>query len=87
MYHIPGKLELADHTVVKSLVNIAVPLLRAGGEAEKIILSPLPRYLKRCCSDKSHITNKRDKSYFAMMGEGLSDIKDSMRDLIFGKKN
>jgi hypothetical protein len=80
-YHIPGKLELADHNVVNSLVNIAVPLLRAGGEAEKVILSPLPRYLK------AHITNKRDKTYFAMMGESLADIKDSMKDLIFGKKN
>jgi hypothetical protein len=44
IYHIPGNLELR-----KKLVNTTVPLLRATGEREKIIMSPLPRYIKRCC--------------------------------------
>jgi hypothetical protein len=86
-YHIKGRLEYADHTAIKSLVNIVTPLLRAGGDCEKIILSPLPRYMmKRCCKDKNHLVNKREESYAKDMGEALADMRDSMKDLIFGKK-
>jgi hypothetical protein len=35
-YHIVGRLDFADHGTNKNLVNIATPLFRAGGEAEKI---------------------------------------------------
>jgi hypothetical protein len=30
-YHVPGNLEMADHSVIKTLANISAPLLRAGG--------------------------------------------------------
>jgi hypothetical protein len=46
-YHIAGRLEYADHNVIKGLVNAITPLLRAGGDMEKLILSPLPRYIKK----------------------------------------
>jgi hypothetical protein len=55
-YHVEGRLVFADHHCMKHLVNLSVPVLRAGGDHEKIILSPLLRYLKPCCRDKSHIT-------------------------------
>jgi hypothetical protein len=45
-YHVPGDLVVADHPIIKNLINNSIPLLRAGGDCEKIILSPLPRYLK-----------------------------------------
>jgi hypothetical protein len=85
-YHVPGKLEMADHGVIKTLVNISAPLLRAGGDAEKVILSPLPRYLRRCCSDKSHLTNKKDPSYMVDMAESLAEMRESISDLVHGKK-
>jgi hypothetical protein len=75
-----------DHNVIKTLVNISAPLLRAGGEAEKVILSPLPRYLQRCCSFKSHLTNKKDPSYVVNMVESLAEMRDSISDLVHGKK-
>jgi hypothetical protein len=86
IYHINGRLEYADHMAIKSLINIITPLLRAGGDCEKIILSPLPRYMKRCCKDRNHLVNKREDSYASDMGEALADMRDSMKDLIFGKK-
>jgi hypothetical protein len=49
VYHVPRKLEYADYGVVKNLVNISVLLLRAAGEHEKVVLSPIPRYMKRFC--------------------------------------
>jgi hypothetical protein len=36
VYHVIGRLEVADQSVVKSLVNMSVGLVRAGGEAEKL---------------------------------------------------
>jgi hypothetical protein len=85
-YHIPGRLEMADHSVIKTLINTSAPLLRAGEEVEKIILSPLPRYLRRCCNDKAHLTNKKDPSYVINMAESLAEKRDSMSDLIHDKK-
>jgi hypothetical protein len=86
-YHVPGRLELADHNLIKNLVNIATPLLRAAGECEKMILSPLPRYLTPCCEDPTHLVNRKEKkAYLSMLGDGLGEIRDSLKDLIFGKK-
>jgi hypothetical protein len=84
---VPGELVFADHTVLKTLVNNSINLLRAAGENEKIILSPLPRYLIPCCDDDLHLTNMQDKNmYFRKMGEANGSMKESLRDLIFGKK-
>jgi hypothetical protein len=86
MYHIRGRLEYADHGVIKCLVNAITPLLRAGGDCEKIVLSPLPRYMRKCCKDKAHLVNKKEATYASDMGEALAEMRDSMKDLIFGKK-
>jgi hypothetical protein len=86
MYHVEGRLEYADHNTIKHLVNSTIPLLRAGGDNEKIILSPLPRYMKPCCRDKTHVTNRKEPDYFANMGTAMREIKDSIKDLVYGKK-
>jgi hypothetical protein len=85
-YHVDGKLEVADHATVKLLVNTSTPLLRAGGDSEKIILSPLPRYILPCCGDESHVNNRKENSFKVAMSEGLGEIRRSLKDLIFGKK-
>jgi hypothetical protein len=86
IYHVPGKLEVADHQVLKKLVHMTVPLLRAGGECEKVIMSPLPRYIKRCCGDPDHITNKKEKSFAEILGNSLASMRDTIRDVVFSKK-
>jgi hypothetical protein len=85
-YHVEGRLVFADHHCIKHLVNTLVPLLRAGGDHEKIILSPLLRYLKPCCRDKSHITNRKEPSYFSDLGRAVSDMRESIKGVIYGKK-
>jgi hypothetical protein len=85
-YHIVGRLDFVDHSTIKNLVNMATPLFRAGGDAEKIILLPIPRYIKKCCKDKKHLTNRTEPEFATGMGEALLDMRDSMKDLIFGKK-
>jgi hypothetical protein len=86
MYHIPGALEVADHNIIKSLVTQCFPLLRAAGKCEKVVLSPLPQYVKPCCSSKNHLTNRRELGLKDMMAEGLEEILRSLNDLIAGKK-
>jgi hypothetical protein len=85
-YHMEGRLVFADHHCMKHLVNLSVPVLRAGGDHEKIILSPLLRYLKPCCRDKSHITNRKDPEYFKELGSAVSDMRESVKDIVYGKK-
>jgi hypothetical protein len=87
-YHIPGKLEYADRQVLKNLVNTSAPLLRAGGSCPKFILSPLLRYLIiSCCDDPAHITNRVEKKKFIRnMAARVLDMKDKMKDLVFGKR-
>jgi hypothetical protein len=86
IYHVPGKLAVADHQVLKKLVHMTVPLLRAGGDCEKVIMSPLPRYIKRCCGDRDHITNKKEKSFCEILGNSLASMRDTIRDVVFSKK-
>jgi hypothetical protein len=85
-YHVPGKLEVADHSVVKSLVNLSIPLLRAAGEKEKIILSPLPRYMLPCCQSEEHITNRKSTDFKESIVDSLREFRQSLKDLVFGKK-
>ena len=45
-YHVSGELALAEWAALKKIFNISAPLLRAAGGNMKLILSPLPRYVK-----------------------------------------
>jgi hypothetical protein len=82
-----GVMRLANLVIVEyNLPTVITPLLRAGGDCEKIILSPPPRYMKRCCKYRGHLVNKKEENYAAEMGEALAEMRDSMKDLIFGEK-
>jgi hypothetical protein len=86
-YHFEGKLQLANRSEMKQLFSIDSILLRAGGDHDKDILSPLTRYLKKkCCDNESHITNKKDSKYLIEMGESLANISDWLREMAFGKR-
>jgi hypothetical protein len=85
-YHIPGRLAVVDHVIIKNLINISVPLLRAAGDYEKVVVTPLPRYLKKCCSNKEHLTNRRERGFKNMLEESLAEVKKSTQELIHGKK-
>jgi hypothetical protein len=84
-YHVPGRLVVAGHDVVKSLVNTSIPLLRAGGEKEKIILSPLPRYLIPCCGNRVHITNRCEANFKQDLMSQLAETKKSIKDWCLGR--
>jgi hypothetical protein len=86
-YHAEGALHIADRTSFRELFNMAVPLLRAGGEECKVVLSPLLRYIgSKCCDSDAHIVNFGEKRYFEKLGAGLGEITDWMKELAHSKR-
>jgi hypothetical protein len=86
-YHILGELALVDRQEFKKIFNCSTPLLRAGGEATKVLLSPLLRYsANKCCEDPTHIVNFGDIAYYSGLGEKLADIKHWLKEFTFGKR-
>ena len=70
-YHVEGDSVFALMELhVYSIFNQAKPLLVLAGDLMKILISPLPRYLKeRCCGNKKHVPNLEDNDY----GTNLED--------------
>jgi hypothetical protein len=62
-------------------------VLRALGNAQKIVLTPLARYwVNPCCSDPAHVTNYRTLGYLPKLGEAVYSLRDHVRDFLFIKK-
>jgi hypothetical protein len=86
-YHIQGDLQMADRDQLKVLVGRATPLLRAGGEADKIVLVPLVRYVTaKCCSNPAHITNFNDDSWGDLHANRLTEMRKWLGDICFFKR-
>jgi hypothetical protein len=64
MYHVPGRLVFASRDEFRGLFTTVLPLLRAGLDNTKVLLSPLMRYIvQKCCEDDTHIINKGLSNY------------------------
>jgi len=86
-YHVKGRLVLADHSKVKDLLYNILPLLRAGGDHRKIVISPMQRYIPgKCCTEAGHITNYGEASYASDMVQALNATRDQMRSFLYKKK-
>jgi hypothetical protein len=84
-YHVPGAIGLIDRDDFKQIFSQAVPLLRAGGQHKKVLLSPLMRYtLEGCCTDEAHCTNR--KTFYPTMFEQLAEIETWMDDQSYLKR-
>jgi hypothetical protein len=86
-WHIEGRLQCAERSDVKQLFGSVAGLLRAAGESEKIIVSPLVRYCaKPCCLDPGHVTNLGSPDYANFLCEQLSAVNDWLKDMAFFKR-
>jgi hypothetical protein len=86
-WHIEGSLQCADRSEVKQLFGSVAGLLRAAGESEKLIVSPLVRYCARpCCLDPGHVTNMGSPDYAKLLSEQLSAVNDWLKDMAFFKR-
>jgi hypothetical protein len=82
-FHIDGKLEIATREDVKRMVSSAIPLLRAGGQCRKLVLTPGCRYrYNQCCLTKGHCANMRDRNYGKWMEEKLAEVRGIVRDYV-----
>jgi hypothetical protein len=86
-YHILGRLVYIERAAMKELFMLALPLLRAGLNHTKVLLSPLMRYVtSSCCQAASHMTNRREKNFAANMGKALGEVRVHIQDLAFTRR-
>jgi hypothetical protein len=86
-YHVVGRLEIADRDKFRSLFTEILPLLRAGLDHHKYILSPLLRYVvKACCKNPLHITNKREGDFLQKQVAAFSEIQDWLNAMTFTRR-
>jgi hypothetical protein len=86
-HHVIGELCVVNREDFKQIFNMSVPLLRAGGDNNKVVLSPLMRYAQApCCADDGHCTNFGDKAYREMLGEALAHLDSWIKDFTFSKR-
>jgi uncharacterized membrane protein YgcG len=86
-YHTMGDLQMADSDLLKELDGRATPLLRAGSEADKIVLVPLITYVTaKCCSSPAHITNFNDDSWGNLHADRVTEMRKWLGDICFFKR-
>jgi hypothetical protein len=74
--HVLGELCVVSRDDFKLIFNMAVPLLRAGGDNAQ---AP-------CCDEDGHCTNFGDKAYREMLGEALAHLDSWIKDFTFSKR-
>jgi hypothetical protein len=68
---------------VKKMVSTAMPLLRAGGQCRKIILTPTSRYRDcPCCGAIGHCTNMKDRNFKQWMDGRLAEVRGLVKDYV-----
>jgi hypothetical protein len=66
---------MIDRDNFKQLYSMSVPLLRAGGQHKKVLLSPLSRYaVESCCDNNTHCSN-RGGGLTQVLTEGLANLE------------
>jgi len=84
VYHIVGESVLAPKELQQRTLKQLVPLLEAGGNCPKILISPLPRYLERgCCPDSGHVTNRTSADYKEELEKEIYSCKTNLKDFCF----
>jgi hypothetical protein len=87
VYHVPGRLTYVDRGGFRELFTTTLPLLRAGRNHVKILLTPLMSYtLESCYKDSTHIINRSEPNFGANLGAALGNIKDWLQDLAFTRR-
>ena len=73
----PKELQYSMFTDIKSIIELA-------SSHQKIIISPLPRYLNaRCCGDADHVSNLEEEGYRRNLVEAVLACRKNLRDFAF----
>jgi hypothetical protein len=80
---VEGKLDIVGRDEIKKMVSTLIPLLRAGGQCRKVILTPAGRNrYTPCCNTLGHVSNFRDRNYGRWMEEKLTELRGIVRDYV-----
>jgi hypothetical protein len=80
---VEGKLDIVGRDEIKKMVSTSIPLLRAGGQCHKVILTPAGRYrYTPCCNTVGHVSNLRDRNYGRWMKEKLTELRGIVLDYV-----
>ena len=83
-YHIHSELVFAPKELQYSVCNTVKPVLEAAASFQKIVISPLPRYLHTsCCEEKGHISNLEDEDYKSNLEEAVLSCRRNLKDFAF----
>jgi hypothetical protein len=86
-YHIQGRLVYIERANFKELFMLVLPLLIAGLNHTKVLLSPLMRYVtSSCCNNVGHMINRGEKTFAAAMGLALGEVKEWLQDFTFTRR-
>jgi hypothetical protein len=77
---------MVDRDTFKQLFSAEVPLLRAGGQNKKVILSPIMRYaIESFCDSAGHCLN-RGPALNKVLSEGLDSLQTWIDDQSYLKR-
>ena len=66
------------------IFNQAKPLLVEAGDLKKILISPIPRYLKEsCCRNPEHVPNLKEDSYSTNLEDAVLASRRNLNDFAF----
>ena len=83
-FHVHGDLVFAPKELQYSLFNMVMPILDLVNHHLKIIVSPIPRYLRaRCCLDTDHVSNLEEDSYQNNQEEAIHTCRKHLKDFAF----
>ena len=80
-HHLLGDVGVCSDQAFTNLVSKLVPVLSLHPECPKVVLPPIPRYLKGgCCQQAEHATNTRDESNCENILEKISHLRKILRN-------
>jgi len=86
-HHLEGRLVMATRDDIKELARGMMPLMKQVNELQKVVVTPLPRYLwSKCCADPRHVANMGGDSYKSRMMDNLMDYRRWTREFFHKQK-
>ena len=81
VYHLVGDMVVAPKEMFLHSLKISLPLLKSAGSHQKVILSPLPRFLTAsCCDGPGHVKNRDDTEFGEKLLDDLVVLKRQIKD-------
>ena len=83
-YHVQWESILIPKELQYSTFNQSKPILDAAMSQQKILVSPLPRYLNNgCCAETEHVVNLKEEDYKSKLDEVVVACRCNLKDFLF----